>query len=216
MANMSGLFITFEGPEAGGKSTQASKLVQRLRADGYEVLTTREPGGTPTGEAIRGILQHDTAGESPCAESETLLFEASRAQLVRNVIRPALQRGAIVVCDRFADSTTAYQGYGRGFDIDQVLSINDFALGGTDPDITILIDIDVKEGFKRLERRNAETGAAHDRMERESLDFHERVHAGYHELAKRFPGRFAIVDGRADEESVHRAVWQTIEPALPR
>ncbi|MBC8453635.1 dTMP kinase [PVC group bacterium] len=210
-----GLFITFEGPEASGKSTQAAILVERLRASGYEVLTTREPGGTLTGEAIRGILQHDTAGEAPCPESETLLFEASRAQLVRNVIRPALQRGAVVVCDRFADSTTAYQGYGRGFDIEQVLSMNAFALGGTNPDVTILIEIDVKEGFERLEKRNRKEGAGFDRMERESLDFHEKVNAGYFELAKRFPERYEIVNGHHTEDSVHKAIWQIIEPKLP-
>ncbi len=211
---MAGLFITFEGPEASGKSTQARMLVERLEGMGLDVLTTREPGGTLTGEAIRNILQHDAAGESPCAEAETLLFEASRAQLVRNVIRPALERGVIVVCDRFADSTTAYQGYGRGFDIEQILNVNSFALGPTQPDITLLVDVSVEEGFERLARRNSETGSSHDRMESESLEFHRRVYAGYCALAERFAERFHMIDGRHDAETVHQAIWAVVEPAL--
>src|SRR5450759_4346826 len=134
---MSARFITFEGPEGGGKSTQIIRLAERLRADGNEVVTTREPGGTATGEAIRGILQHDTAGEALAAETELLLFAASRAQLVRTVIVPALARGAWVLCDRFADSTTAYQGYGRQLDLNRIAWLNEMAMGGCLPRLTI-------------------------------------------------------------------------------
>ena len=125
----------------------------RLQAAGTNVVYTREPGGTPTGEAIREILQHNKAGEAPCPETEVLLFAASRAQLVRHVIIPALERGDWVVCDRFADSTTAYQGYGRGFSVEQMIAINAFAIDGAQPDLTILLDLPVRDGFARLEQR---------------------------------------------------------------
>ena len=211
---MSGLFITFEGPEGCGKSTQIVRLVERLEQAGHDVVTTREPGGTPAGEAIRGILQHDTAGEDICAEAETLLFEASRAQLVSRVIRPALERGAVVVCDRFADSTTAYQGYGRGFDIEAVLQLHAFALGSTEPDLTLLIDVDVEEGFRRIHGRNERDQTGLDRMERESLDFHRRVYAGYHDLAKRMPERFFVINGDRSPDDVHESVWARVTKAL--
>ncbi len=210
---MAGLFITFEGPEGSGKSTQIKRLVQHLREAGHDVVTTREPGGTPTGEAIRDILQHDVAGEDICAETETLLFEASRAQLVRHIIRPALERGAIVISDRFADSTTAYQGYGRGFDVETMFTLHDFALGGTEPDLTLLIDVDVEEGFRRLHGRNNAAQTGLDRMERESLEFHQRVYDGYHALAKRWPDRFRVVDGRRDPDAVFQDVLAEVMKA---
>ncbi|MBT3191959.1 MAG: dTMP kinase [Verrucomicrobia bacterium] len=211
---MAGVFITFEGPEGCGKSTQVARLAERLRDEGYDVVTTREPGGTPAGEAIRGILQHDTAGEDICAETETLLFEASRAQLVRHVIRPAIERGAIVLCDRFADSTTAYQGYGRGFDVEALLQLHAFALGETEPKLTLLLDIDVEEGFRRLQSRNAETQTGLDRMERESRAFHQRVHDGYLAMADRWPGRFSVVDGNRAPEAVHADIWNLVLKAI--
>jgi len=201
-----GKFITFEGPEGGGKTTQAKRLVERLQAAGRKVLYTREPGGTPTGEAIREILQHNKAGEAPCPETEVLLFAASRAQLVRHVIIPALERGDWVVCDRFADSTTAYQGYGRGFSVEQMIAINEFAIGGAQPDLTILLDLPVRDGFARLEQR----GGKKDRIESEALDFHERVRAGYLELAQRWPARFRIVDPRGALESVAEEIWKLV------
>ena len=203
---MRGKFITFEGPEGGGKTTQAKRLVERLQAAGKKVVYTREPGGTPTGEAIRNILQHNTAGEAPCAETEVLLFAASRAQLVRHVIVPALERGEWVVCDRFADSTTAYQGYGRGFSVEQMIAINAFAIGGAQPDLTILLDLPVSDGFARLQQR----GGQKDRIENEAVEFHERVRAGYLELAKRWPERFRIVDPRGALESVADAIWKLV------
>jgi len=201
-----GKFITFEGPEGSGKTTQAQRLVAALEQAGHKVVYAREPGGTPTGEAIRDILQHDKAGGPISPEAEVLLFAASRAQLIRQVIRPALERGAWVVCDRFADSTTAYQGYGRGLALDQVLAINAFAVAGTAPDLTILLDLPVSDGFARLQQR----GGARDRIEREALDFHERVRQGYLELARFEPERWRVVSAAADAEAVAAEVWKRV------
>lgn len=206
-----GRFITFEGPEGGGKTTQARRLIARLEAVGKEVLYTREPGGTRTGEAIRDILQHDAAGEPISASAEVLLFAASRAQLVSRVIQPALDRGAWVVCDRFADSTTAYQGYGRGFDVEQMLAINAFAIAGATPDITLLMDLPVAQGFDRIARRHQQADRPLDRIEREERAFHERVRAGYLELAQRWPERFHVLDAAAGEEVVAEQVWERVQ-----
>lgn len=211
---MRGKFITFEGPEGSGKTTQASRLVKRLQGQGVEVLYAREPGGTPTGEAIRGILQYDKAGEPICPETEVLLFAASRAQLVRHVILPALDAGKHVVCDRFADSTTAYQGYGRGFDIEQMLAINEFAIGGAIPDATFLLDVEIETGFKRLEQRHRDTSSTWDRIEREERAFHERVRNGYLALAKRWPKRFVIIDARGGPDEVEKKVWSVVQDVL--
>jgi dTMP kinase len=205
-----GIFITFEGVEGSGKSTQIKRLVTRLEGAGHEVLTTREPGGTPTGEAIRNILQHDVAGEDICAESETLLFEASRAQLVRNVIQPALERGVVVISDRFADSTTAYQGYGRGFDVETLLKLHAFAMGGLEPNLTFLVDVGIAEGFRRIQQRSQQTGVALDRMERESQDFHQRVCDGYRAMSQRWPERFRVLDGERDADRVENDIWQDV------
>lgn len=211
---MQGKFITLEGPEGSGKSTQATKLCERLGKQGIEVVKAREPGGTATGELIREILQHDRAGEPLFPESEALLFAASRAQLVRSVILPSLERGAWVVCDRFADSTTAYQGYGRGFSVDDMLSINSFAVDGADPDVTLLLDIDVALGFDRIQKRNAENGVENDRFEMEAREFHEEVRRGYLALSERFPDRFRVIDASQDEGSVQCCVWKTVCLAL--
>jgi len=202
-----GKFITFEGPEGGGKTTHARRLVAALEQAGHKVVYTREPGGTPTGEAIRDILQHDKAGEAPCSETEVLLFAASRAQLVRHVIIPALVRGEWVVCDRFADSTTAYQGFGRGFSVEQMIAINEFAINGAQPDLTILLDLPVSDGFERLHQR----GGKKDRIECEALDFHERVRAGYLELAHRWPERFRIVDPQRPMDVVAEEIWNLVQ-----
>ena len=179
---MKGLFITLEGPEGCGKSTHAVTLVERLVEAGHEVVSTREPGGTKTGELIRDILQHDSAGEPLSPEAELLLFAASRAQLVNRVIAPALKRGAIVVADRFVDSTTVYQGYGRGFDVEKIMTINQFAVAGEWPDITVLLDTDVTEGLRRVTERGCEI----DRFEKENVDFHERIRAGYLDMAAKW------------------------------
>lgn len=207
---MRGAFITFEGPEGSGKSTQAALLVDCLRESGRTVISVREPGGTATGEAIRDILQHDSAGESIFPETETLLFEACRAQLVRQTILPALERGDCVVSDRFADSTTAYQGYGRGFEVARIVDINAFAVNGAVPDLTVLLDLPVDEGFRRICARNQATGKVLDRMELEGLEFHERVRRGYLEMARLSPERFRIIRGDQPPAGVSAKVWQTV------
>jgi len=209
-----GKFITFEGPEGGGKTTQAKRLLARLHAENQEVIYTREPGGTPTGEAIREILQYDKAGEPLCDEAEVFLFAASRSQLVRTVIIPALERGAHVICDRFADSTTVYQGYGRGFDIDQMLAINSFAINGATPDITFLMDVDVSIGFDRIASRQRELFQKSDRIEREAREFHERVRKGYLELAAKWPDRFRKINAMRDPAEVEVDVWNWVQKLI--
>lgn len=209
-----GKFITFEGPEGSGKSTQVRRLARRLEQAGHGVLLTREPGGTPTGEAIRGLLQHDHAGEPICPTAELLLFEASRAQLIGRVVQPALAGGTWVVCDRFADSTAAYQGYGRGFDLTTIVEMNRVAVQGCDPDLTILLDLDVQAGLQRMARRNEQTRAATDRFEREALAFHERVRGGYLRLAERWPGRIRVIDSSREPDVVETAVWEVVSRVL--
>ena len=165
---MAGLFISFEGREGCGKSTQIRALAERLRNAGQTVQQLREPGGTDLGEAIRSLLQHDAAGEGMCAESELLLFAASRAQLTRQTIQPALADGAIVLCDRFMDSTTVYQGVARALAPGDVAAINQFAVGATTPDLTVLIDLAPEVGLERVETRSQ---GQLDRIEREAIEF---------------------------------------------
>ncbi|NLG33884.1 MAG: dTMP kinase [Lentisphaerae bacterium] len=209
-----GRLITFEGPEGAGKSTQAAMLIAKLEARGLEIIYTREPGGTKLGEAIRGVLQYNAAGEDPCPESEVLLFEASRAQLVRQVIQPALARGAWVICDRFADSTTAYQGFGRGFPVELMETINRFAIGEAVPDMTILLDVNVTLGMQRCAKRQVGKKLQYDRIESEALDFHEKVRQGYLELARRFPARFRKVDAMRHAEPIADDVWKLVSDAF--
>lgn len=209
-----GRLITFEGPEGGGKSTQAAMLIARLEERGLEIIYTREPGGTKLGEAIRGILQYDAAGEDPCPESEVLLFEASRAQLVRKVIRPALERGAWVVCDRFFDSTTAYQGFGRGFSVELIETINRFAIGDTLPDMTLLLDVNISLGMQRCAKRQEGKKIKYDRIESEALEFHEKVRQGYLELARRYPDRFRKVDAMRHPEPIAADIWTLVSDAF--
>lgn len=211
---MPGKFITFEGPEGSGKSTQIKLLVEKLETEGFEITCTREPGGTSTGEAIRNLLQHDAAGEPLSERSELLLFTASRAQLMDRVILPSLGNGGWVLCDRFIDSTMAYQGYARGMDVQTLDSINDFAIYGRKPDLTILLDLEVEAGFQRLEERYSDSTETHDRFEREARDFHQRVRSGYHQLAEREPERFAIVNADRSIEEVASDVWSAVKGAL--
>jgi dTMP kinase len=209
-----GKFITLEGPEGAGKSTQAAMLISKLEARGLEVLYSREPGGTPMGEAVRGILQYNTAGEAPCPESEVLLFEASRAQLVRHVLLPALERGAWVVCDRFADSTTAYQGFGRGFPVDTIEQLNRFAIGPAVPDMTLILDINVTLGLQRCAKRQHGGQVKYDRIESEALDFHERVRQGYLTLARLNPTRYRVIDAMRPPDLVASDLWHHVSTAF--
>ena len=210
---MNGKFITFEGPEGSGKSTQIKLLSEKLEGQGIKAICTREPGGTATGEAIRNILQHDAVGEPLTERTELLLFTASRAQLMDQVMLPALERGEWVICDRFIDSTMAYQGYARGLDIDTLDAINHFAIGGRKPDLTLLLDLDIEQGFERLEERYAAGGSA-DRFEREARDFHLRVRDGYHKLVARDPNRFRVIDADQAIDEVASTVWNTVKKAL--
>ena len=207
-----GRFITFEGIEGSGKSTQARLLVARLRAMGRRVVTTREPGGTAPGEAIRAILK-DTA-MTLCPEAELLLFAASRAQLVREVIAPALKRGAVVVSDRFVDSTTVYQGLARGLGLDATEAVGRLAVGRAAPDLTILLDIEVRKGLARLRNRTKVTGAGLDRIEREGIRFHSMVRDEYLAVARGSRGRMKVIDGSRDQAAVSRAVWRIVSDVL--
>ena len=202
-----GHLITFEGHEGGGKSTQANLLAELLRARGIEVVTTREPGGTPTGEIIRDLLQNDLSREPLCDATEALLFCASRAQLCRNVLAPALERGAWVVLDRFTDSTLAYQGFGRGFDVATLRRLNDFATGPVRPALTLLLDLPVEEGLGRALERSGKK----DRIEQAPLDFHRRLREGYLELAREEPGRFAVIDASKPVPEVAAAIRDLVE-----
>ena len=209
-----GCFITFEGIEGSGKSTQARRLARRLRAAGREVVETREPGGTLAGEAIRKILKRGVGEESLSAETELLLFAASRAQLVRKVIRPAIEAGAVVICDRFADSTTVYQGIARALGAEDVGRINAFAMGGIRPHLTLLLDLDVEEGFRRLHAAPARRKAGPDRIERESRRFHEDVRRGYLRLAREEPRRFRVLQATREPAEVAETIWEWVSDAL--
>ncbi len=208
-ASRTGRFISFEGPEGGGKSTQARRLAARLEQAGRTVRFTREPGGTPTGEMIRSILQHNAAGEPLCDQSEVLLFCASRAQLCRTVLAPALARGEWVVCDRFTDSTLAYQGYGRGFDVDTLRTFNAFATGPVVPDVTFLLDVTSEVGLRRVSGRTA--AGSMDRIESEAIEFHRRLREGYLAIAAAEPARFVVLDTeRFSLEETEAAVWNVV------
>lgn len=206
---MRGKFITFEGPEGGGKSTHARELADALRAEGHKVLVTREPGGTRLAEKIRGLLREEIE-DPPVTRSEVLLFLASRAQVVANVIRPALARGEWVICDRFADSTFAYQGYGRGIDVQLLKNFNDFATEGLVPDLTILLDVPPEVSRARLAARQAATATQADRIEQAGAVFHSRLREGFLELARAEPNRFAMIDSRGEREAVSAAVLAAV------
>ncbi len=205
-----GKFITFEGPEGSGKSTHIRLLAEFLRGRGVAVTLTREPGGTPTGEAIRGLLQHDHSGEAPVGRAEVLLFLASRAQHVERLIRPSLDAGTWVLCDRFDDSTLAYQGFGRGFDLAALREANAFATGGLKPDLTVLLDVRPETSRARLRDRVAQTLSAPDRIEREADAFHVRLREGFLELAREEPGRFAVVDSERERDVVEQEIREAV------
>ncbi len=198
------LFITFEGPEGSGKTTQLKLLAEWLRERGCDVLATREPGGTAISEAIRGILLDPTHTEMQ-PEAEILLFSAARAQIVAQVIRPHLQGGGIVLCDRYADSTLAYQGYGRGLDLDTLRTITAFATGGLVPDLTIYLDIAIEEGLRR------KVPQEWNRLEAQALVFHQRVRGGYLEMAASEPDRWLSVDAFQPIADIQAAIRERIE-----
>jgi dTMP kinase len=203
-------FITFEGPEGGGKSTQIRSLARHLESQGRTVLCLREPGGTVTGDAIRKILQQGPGGEPIAPSAELLLFAASRAQLVERMIRPALARGDWVLCDRFFDSTTAYQGFGRGFDRGMLKTLQELATGGLKPDLTLLLDLDVRLGMERIHRRAVGSDQGLDRIECEKADFHERVRVGYLTLAGEEPGRFRVIAADREPERIEAEIWKVV------
>lgn len=211
-----GLFITFEGTEGSGKTTQISLLAGRLRALGRSVLTTREPGGTPIGEEIRHTLKHSIANQAMTAEAELLLMNASRAQLVHEVIRPALAAGQIVLADRYYDSTIAYQGYGRGLDLERVKVITDLAVGDTWPDLTLLLVVPHEVSRERLRARQSTLPFMRDRIEEADRDFFERVAKGYQAIAAAEPRRVRLVDANTGVEQTQASIWKVVEPLLPR
>jgi dTMP kinase len=209
-----GLFITFEGTEGGGKSTQIKLLAARLRAEGREVTELREPGGTPIGEEIRHLLKHSEANRAMTAEAELLLMCASRAQLVREVIRPALAAGKIVLCDRFCDSTTAYQGHGRQLDLAQVQAVIELAVGGTRPDLTLFLHVPIGVSEQRRRAREQAEPPLRDRFEEADRTFFERVEQGFQAIARAEPERFVTVDATSSIEAVHTAIWRQVAARL--
>ena len=206
-----GRFITFEGGEGCGKSTQVERLRKALEAEGIDVVPVREPGGTWLSEEIRRLIK-DQYEDAPCDRAELLLFLAARAQLVRNVIRPALEAGKWVVSDRFSDSTIAYQGYGRGLSLDVIRTANDFAYGGLRPDLTILLDVLPEVSASRRRLRESATSASADRIERESGEFHERIRRGFAELAAAEPSRIVTVDANGSPDAVWGEIWKSLRP----
>lgn len=204
-----------EGTEGGGKSTQAALLGERLRRAGRVVRVVREPGGTELSEAIRDLLKHHPAGARMTSEAELLLMNAARAQLVGEVIRPALAAGEMVVCDRFHHSTLAYQGWGRGLALERVREVVGFAVGGTLPDITLLLRVPPEVSLARRRARESSGGEEADRFEREGAEFFERVAEGYRRLAEEEPGRVVSVDGTLPIMTVHERIWEIVTARWP-
>ncbi|MEI6565174.1 MAG: dTMP kinase [Verrucomicrobiota bacterium] len=211
---MKGLLITFEGTEGSGKSTQISLLANRLREMGRIVRTLREPGGTPIGEEIRHTLKHSQNNQAMSSEAELLLMNASRAQLVREVIRPALAAGEIILCDRFYDSTTAYQGYGRQLDLHMVDLIISAAVGETRPDLTLLLLVTTEMSEQRRLARQSTLPFMRDRMEEADRAFFERVQQGYTEIAQAHPNRVRSLDASGSVDLVRDSIWKCVVPLL--
>ncbi|MCL4858904.1 MAG: dTMP kinase [Caldilineaceae bacterium] len=204
------LFITFEGPDGSGKTTQIQLLAEALTRRGQAALLTREPGGTRIGNAIRTVL-HDRAHVEMSLRAEALLYNAARAQLVDEVIRPALAAGTVVLCDRFADSTLAYQGFGYGRNLAELRMLIDYATGGLTPNLTVFLDIDPAEG---LRRKRGDADAEWNRMEDKALAFHRAAHAGYLQLAAQEVERWLVVDATQPVASIHASIWQSVSPRL--
>ena len=206
-----GRLISFEGSEGSGKSTQIALLAAHFQQEGREVISTREPGGTEIGEQVRNIIVHNSRGDEMCAETELLLFAAARAQLVREIIAPALARGVIVLSDRFLDSSTVYQGIGRNLAPDPIAQINRFAVGNVMPDLTVVIDVPTEVGLARIRQRASDLP---NRMERENIDFYEKIRDGYLVLAKSMADRFVVVDGTQTQEAIAKKIWTAVQGRL--
>jgi dTMP kinase len=200
------LFITLEGPDGSGKTTQAKRLVEHLRDRGCSVLAVREPGGTSISEQIRDVL-HSLDNREMQPRTEILLYCAARAQLVGQIIRPHLETGGVVICDRYADSTLAYQGYGRGLDLPTLRMILDFATGGLKPDLTFYLDLDVEAGLKR----KRVGGSEWNRMDDLAVEFHRRVRAGYLEMMEQEPARWVMIDAAREPETIAEEIWDIVE-----
>ncbi len=203
-------FITFEGSEGCGKTTQVQKLAERLARSGVTHLVTREPGGTPIGETIRELLQFALHNSRMTPETELFLFEASRSQLVREIIKPALERGMCVIADRFFDSTTVYQGAARTLDRELIERLNTFAVGDCIPDVTFVLDVDAATAKSRM-RGPRKT----DRMEQQPAEFYERVREGYRELAKREPSRVVLIDSSRTADEIENEIWKILASRFP-
>ena len=199
-------FITFEGSEGSGKSTQADRLAAHFQQSGIPYMLTREPGGTPIGESIRDLLQFAPHNSDMTSETELLLFEASRSQLVREIIKPALEQGMCVIADRFFDSTTVYQGAARKLDREMIGRLNAFAVGDCIPDITFVLDVDAATAESRMLRESRKA----DRMEQQPAEFYERVRQGYRDLAAAEPGRIVLIDGSRNIDRIEREIWTSL------
>ncbi|RME41383.1 MAG: dTMP kinase [Caldilineae bacterium] len=202
-------FITFEGPDGAGKSTQIALLAEYLTRQGYAVHCTREPGGTPIGDQIRRVL-HDVANTQMSPIAEILLYSASRAQLTAQVIKPLLAAGTIVLCDRYADSTFAYQGYGRGLDMETLQAITRFATGGLKPDLTIFLDLPVEVGLSRKKEASEAGEGEFNRMDRLTVDFHRRVRAGYLAMSRAEPQRWVVLDACRPVEAIQSDIRRAL------
>jgi dTMP kinase len=205
-----GRFITFEGTEGGGKSTQIQILADRLKAQGHSVLTLREPGGTPLAEELRFVLKHSENGKGMCPETELLLINACRAQLVREVIRPALAKKQIVLCDRFYDSTIAYQAYGRELPLEQVQATIEFAVNETKPDLTFLLHVSIEVSEARRVARSKLEEGLRDRFEEADRAFFQRVEQGFIKLAESDPERIKKIDASRDVDEVANQIWRFV------
>ena len=202
------MFITLEGPEGSGKTSHIPPLVEYLRGKGHIVFPTREPGGTSIGEQIRAVI-HDLKNEEMHPRTETLLYQAARAQIVEQVFKPRLKTGEIVISDRYYDSTIAYQGYGHQQDLEQVRVLVKYATGGLVPDLTVLLDVDIEEGLKRKKKDNE-----WNRLDAYTVEFHQRVRAGYLEMVKQEPSRWVLVDAGKEWESVQEELRKVIVERL--
>jgi dTMP kinase len=207
------LFITFEGPDGSGKTTQIELLAEHLRELGHDVLITREPGSTSIGDQIRAIL-HDVRNLEMTRETEFLLYSASRAQIVRQVLRPHLARGGTILCDRFADSSMAYQGYGRELDLEAIGFITQFATGGLVPQLTIYLDLPVEVGIERKQAAHVAQAGEWNRLDQQTLDFHRRVRQGYLKMAQAEPARWLVVDAMQSIADTQASIRTRLEPLL--